>query len=173
MPVWLWVVLGLGCVGLPAIVAILAAILFPVFAQARGKARETSCMSNMKMLGLSNLMYAQDYDEVMPKATQWMTDTKPYAANDHSYRCPVVVTSDPQSYGYAFNSNLSQLPLSKVVSPQATCVLFESSNTTADSNDPMTSLVTPYRHNGKNVFTYVDGHVKSIREGDPLPSASP
>jgi prepilin-type N-terminal cleavage/methylation domain-containing protein/prepilin-type processing-associated H-X9-DG protein len=45
-----------------AIIAILAAILFPVFARARGKAREISCLSNLKQLGLAQQMYAQDYD---------------------------------------------------------------------------------------------------------------
>src|SRR5580692_6008483 len=46
-----------------AIIAILAAILFPVFAQAREKARQASCMSNLKQLGLAELQYVQDYDE--------------------------------------------------------------------------------------------------------------
>ena len=49
-----------------AIIAILAAILFPVFAQARAKARQTSCLSNTKQLNLANQMYAQDYDETFP-----------------------------------------------------------------------------------------------------------
>ena len=49
-----------------AIIAILAAILFPVFAQAREKARGISCLSNTKQLGLGILMYAQDYDERFP-----------------------------------------------------------------------------------------------------------
>src|SRR5437867_3596943 len=49
-----------------AIIAILAAILFPVFAQAREKARQTSCLSNAKQLGLALQMYTQDYDEVVP-----------------------------------------------------------------------------------------------------------
>ncbi|MDX1932535.1 MAG: DUF1559 domain-containing protein [Capsulimonadales bacterium] len=51
-----------------AIIAILAAILFPVFAQAREKARQTSCTSNMKQAALAALMYAQDYDEYLPLA---------------------------------------------------------------------------------------------------------
>ena len=51
-----------------AIIAILAAILFPVFAQAREKARQTSCLSNMKQVGLGLLMYTQDYDEQFPRA---------------------------------------------------------------------------------------------------------
>jgi prepilin-type N-terminal cleavage/methylation domain-containing protein/prepilin-type processing-associated H-X9-DG protein len=46
-----------------AIIAILAAILFPVFAQARGKARQTACLSNMKQIGMAIQMYSQDYDE--------------------------------------------------------------------------------------------------------------
>ncbi len=49
-----------------AIIAILAAILFPVFAQAREKARATACLSNMKQIGLASNMYLQDYDEQMP-----------------------------------------------------------------------------------------------------------
>jgi prepilin-type N-terminal cleavage/methylation domain-containing protein/prepilin-type processing-associated H-X9-DG protein len=51
-----------------AIIAILAAILFPVFAQARDKARQTSCLSNMKQLGLGFMQYTQDYDESLPLA---------------------------------------------------------------------------------------------------------
>src|SRR5688500_1832645 len=51
-----------------AIIAILAAILFPVFAQARAKARQAACMSNMKQFGLAMLMYAQDYEETLPFA---------------------------------------------------------------------------------------------------------
>jgi prepilin-type N-terminal cleavage/methylation domain-containing protein len=53
-----------------AIIAILAAILFPVFAQAREKARQASCLSNAKQIGLAGQMYAQDYDEILPE-TGW------------------------------------------------------------------------------------------------------
>ncbi|MGC4047413.1 MAG: prepilin-type N-terminal cleavage/methylation domain-containing protein, partial [Armatimonas sp.] len=49
-----------------AIIAILAAILFPVFAQAREKARQTSCLSNTKQIGTGLMMYTQDYDETYP-----------------------------------------------------------------------------------------------------------
>src|SRR5471030_86040 len=49
-----------------AIIAILASILFPVFARARENARRASCMSNLKQLGLGYLQYAQDYDESFP-----------------------------------------------------------------------------------------------------------
>jgi prepilin-type N-terminal cleavage/methylation domain-containing protein/prepilin-type processing-associated H-X9-DG protein len=52
-----------------AIIAVLAAILFPVFAQAREKARQASCMNNLKQIGAAFSMYADDYDDVMIKAT--------------------------------------------------------------------------------------------------------
>lgn len=60
-----------------AIIAILAAILFPVFAQARGQARKTVCTSNLKQISLGVLMYAQDYDETYPRANY----TVPKGAN--------------------------------------------------------------------------------------------
>src|SRR5437660_1778673 len=49
-----------------AIIAILAAILFPVFAQAREKARQATCQSNLRQIGMAVQMYAQDFDETMP-----------------------------------------------------------------------------------------------------------
>src|SRR5439155_3389472 len=51
-----------------AIIAILAGILFPVFAQAREKARQTTCLSNIRNLGAATLLYTQDYDEQFPLA---------------------------------------------------------------------------------------------------------
>lgn len=58
-----------------AIIAILAAILFPVFAQARAKARQTACLSNMKQIGTSLMMYAQDYDEMYPFSRSYGPNT--------------------------------------------------------------------------------------------------
>jgi prepilin-type N-terminal cleavage/methylation domain-containing protein/prepilin-type processing-associated H-X9-DG protein len=57
-----------------AIIAILAAILFPVFAQAREKARSISCLSNLKQIGLGMLMYVQDYDEKYPENQYYYAD---------------------------------------------------------------------------------------------------
>ncbi len=76
-----------------AIIAILAAILFPVFARAREKARQTSCLSNVKQLGLGFMMYTQDYDEMFPNAiapdgTYWMDAIMPYVKNTQLYVCP-------------------------------------------------------------------------------------
>jgi prepilin-type N-terminal cleavage/methylation domain-containing protein/prepilin-type processing-associated H-X9-DG protein len=61
-----------------AIIAILAAILFPVFAKAREKARQSSCLSNVKQIALAILQYAQDYDEGFPNIYQWNSSAGPY-----------------------------------------------------------------------------------------------
>ncbi len=81
-----------------AIIAILAAILFPVFAQAREKARQASCLSNMKQLATCYFMYSQDYDGrytqnrysdgAYPRAYTWKTAIFPYVKNIDIYRCP-------------------------------------------------------------------------------------
>ncbi len=57
---------GFTLIELLVVIAILAAILFPVFAQAREKARQASCLSNCKQIGLASNMYIQDYDETFP-----------------------------------------------------------------------------------------------------------
>ncbi len=87
-----------------AIIAILAAILFPVFAKAREKARQASCLSNEKQLALGTLMYAQDYDERLPM--RWHSTNSafrtpcmiyPYVKNVQIFECP----SWSQSYSFA------------------------------------------------------------------------
>ncbi len=60
-----------------AIISILAAILFPVFAQARERARSASCLSNLKQVGIGWLMYAQDYDERLPKSQTHLVSSSP------------------------------------------------------------------------------------------------
>jgi prepilin-type N-terminal cleavage/methylation domain-containing protein/prepilin-type processing-associated H-X9-DG protein len=89
-----------------AIIAILAAILFPVFAKAREKARQTSCLSNVKQIALGLNMYAQDYDETYP--TSWVQNPEPvccltlwdliqpYVGNAQIRGCP----SSKFRYGY-------------------------------------------------------------------------
>ena len=83
-----------------AIIAILAAILFPVFAQARERARMATCLSNLKQMGLANLMYVNDYDETFAPAlvtsthgsfiAGWKVVTSPYSKNDTIYSCPNI-----------------------------------------------------------------------------------
>ena len=77
-----------------AIIAILAAILFPVFAQAREKARQTTCLSNMKQLALAMLMYAQDWDEALPAQEEYASQTVGPPAERSSWANPGVSHPD-------------------------------------------------------------------------------
>ncbi len=86
-----------------AIIAILAAILFPVFAKAREKARQTSCTSNLKQMATSALMYAQDYDEMMIRLDLRWPDNGSVASFLHP-----TVPGEPNfnfhpSYGYWYS----------------------------------------------------------------------
>jgi len=75
-----------------AIIAILAAILFPTFAKAREKARQTSCLSNQKQIGLAIFQYTQDYDETLPErnndGNNWKAALDPYVKSKAVYKCP-------------------------------------------------------------------------------------
>ncbi|RYX85525.1 DUF1559 domain-containing protein [bacterium] len=75
-----------------AIIAILAAILFPVFARARENARKSSCQSNLKQIGLGLMQYTQDYDEAMPiiwnGEGEWMDAVQPYIKSYQLFVCP-------------------------------------------------------------------------------------
>jgi prepilin-type N-terminal cleavage/methylation domain-containing protein len=95
-----------------AIIAILAAILFPVFSQARGKARQTQCASNTRQLALGILMYAQDYDETLPpvaylpagqeddsQAVLWPDMIAPFLKNNRIRLCPDDALAKKNSYG--------------------------------------------------------------------------
>jgi prepilin-type N-terminal cleavage/methylation domain-containing protein len=100
-----------------AVIAILAAILFPVFAQAREKARQTTCVSNMRQMGLAVQMYAQDYDECLPLAAtatatgflNWHNLTDPYVKNTQVWICPSYSAPIRDIFGnsvchYGFNA---------------------------------------------------------------------
>ena len=81
-----------------AIIAILAAILFPVFARARSKARQAACQSNLKQLALAVMMYCQDYDGKFPPVYDdgsgtryiWADKIFPYVKNEDLFQCPAV-----------------------------------------------------------------------------------
>ena len=97
-----------------AIIAILAAILFPVFARARENARRTSCLSNLKQIGLAVMQYTQDYDERYPfipwdggNTIASGTVLQPYAKSAQLFRCPSdsrgAMQADFKNQSYAYN----------------------------------------------------------------------
>ncbi len=113
-----------------AIIAILAAILFPVFAQAREKARQTACLSNLKQIGTGVMMYVQDYDETYPitiyntsnirinRQNTWRSQIHPYVKNTQIFVCPsnpdnkmltndrsVTGFPDPTEFFISYNNN--------------------------------------------------------------------
>ncbi|MHB8997571.1 MAG: DUF1559 family PulG-like putative transporter [Armatimonadota bacterium] len=129
-----------------AIIAILAAILFPVFAKAREKARAASCLSNVKQIGLALLQYAQDYDERLPyyyftggrtvwpsqaagttSGMMWISSVFPYAKNVQMFNCPSNSTAWGGAYvgngfSYPYNAYLSNQSLGSIVYPSQ-CVM--------------------------------------------------
>ncbi len=105
-----------------AIIAILAAILFPVFAKARERARQTSCLSNMKQLGTAGMMYIQDFDETMfaysvsvvapdgNGTSYWTNLLDPYVKQRNLWTCPsfddslgATISANSTTYGVNLN----------------------------------------------------------------------
>jgi prepilin-type N-terminal cleavage/methylation domain-containing protein/prepilin-type processing-associated H-X9-DG protein len=161
-----------------AIIAILAALLFPVFATAREKARQSSCRSNLRQLGLAMVTYAKDYDDEFPLPTRWVgkgsvvtqleegtvISSVPetgalwaYTRNAQVYRCP----SDRYSFtvAYGINSNLRK----KEEVTSSTAMLGDMNGVASFSRS---QLHRGARHGGGlNVF-FGDGHAKWITASD-------
>ncbi len=147
-----------------AIIAILAAILFPVFARARAKAQQSNCLSNVKQMTLGMIMYASDYDDVLPRGAvtptpnqtmpdgttyasagmtyvPWYHLINPYIKNTQILNCPSYngtrYTGGNQAPGgYGMNNMLSSgYPLSMIQRP-AECILTgENANDSSPSDD--------------------------------------
>ncbi len=131
-----------------AIIAILAAILFPVFARAREKARQASCQSNLKQLAISVQMYSQDYDEMLPPAAMnmgagnarypdgstgtyylWYHAMVPYIKNNQLFNCPSAPTRYAGGYhppgGYGGNQHCWGIPLSTPKYPAELAIIMD------------------------------------------------
>lgn len=131
-----------------AIIAILAAILFPVFAKAREKARQSSCLSNLKQMGLAVMSYAQDNDETLfrecgvpPAAaagkcwgsnawTSIMLD--PYVKNTQIYLCPSIsASSHGYRFDYGYNQALNGVGLGAITRPSEIICISDNGSFTA------------------------------------------
>jgi prepilin-type N-terminal cleavage/methylation domain-containing protein/prepilin-type processing-associated H-X9-DG protein len=170
-----------------AIIAILAAILFPVFAQAREKARQTSCLSNLKQYSLANLMYVQDYDETFPMSAYLNVScvatfywaVAPYVKNNQITQCPSdkeamnvqLLTGapcantppfnsyvvNPALYASGFMPNVNTLSLASVSRPAETVMHY-------DGNTSVTQQqIVQARHQNMFDASFVDGHAKAIQ----------
>jgi prepilin-type N-terminal cleavage/methylation domain-containing protein len=100
-----------------AIIAILAAILFPVFQKVRENARRTACLSNLKQLGLAITQYTQDFDEKEPNSssqygsgTGWAWTIYPYVKSVGVYQCPDDGNVGSRASSYGYNANFEVNP---------------------------------------------------------------
>jgi prepilin-type N-terminal cleavage/methylation domain-containing protein/prepilin-type processing-associated H-X9-DG protein len=161
-----------------AIIAILAAILFPVFARAREKARQAACSSNVKQISLGILMYCQDYDEKMPieffgwsnVPPTWREIIAPYLKNIQIFQCPSEST---WQYSYGMDPNWTlwaggyygePLPLARFERPAETLLIGENRDNDWPVNLPGSTWgAISLRHNDGANCAFVDGHVKWLK----------
>jgi len=171
-----------------AIIAILAAILFPVFAKAREKARQSSCLSNVKQIGLAFLQYVQDYDErwpIMywsgttnrwePYGIYWGGEIAPYVKNTQIFLCP---SKSDTVCSYIYNQGLDRRKDSDIQYPALTVTICDSTGNgwwALDGRD-MVPFDSPRCrigaiHNEGANFGYCDGHAKWEKRENWKPSS--
>jgi prepilin-type N-terminal cleavage/methylation domain-containing protein/prepilin-type processing-associated H-X9-DG protein len=165
-----------------AIIAILAAILFPVFARAREKARQASCQSNLKQIMLADQMYAQDFDEVHTLADYgtyaWCPTASggsevhgalcSYVKNHGIFQCPSKKT---QMVGYCMNAAFSGVPDAALWAPSETVSYLDSEDGSISIAAPAAGDICARHNDGCNV-AFGDGHVK-FHKPTALASAPP
>lgn len=129
-----------------AIIAILAAILFPVFAKAREKARTSSCQNNLKQIGVGIIQYIQDYDEKFPMfwvgwgngdtppapRGNWQYSTQPYIKNTQVLKCPSDTSTNGVSYliNNRWCNNNNGQALASVDAPATQLLCIDGTNAT-------------------------------------------
>lgn len=126
-----------------------------IIRKARAKAELASCQSNLKQIAMGVLMYAQDFDETLPKA-DWVPALGPYLKNDRIFVCPA---RPHQRCGYAFNKALLGASLAKIEEPAETIMIFESK---LDGESPVggaDDVPIEGIHDGGICVAFVDGHV--------------
>jgi prepilin-type N-terminal cleavage/methylation domain-containing protein/prepilin-type processing-associated H-X9-DG protein len=185
-----------------AIIAILAAILFPVFAKAREKARQSSCASNEKQMGLAVMSYKQDYDETFPMnytagaggtvlvcsapAFWFIDELKPYVKNNQIWICPSgpgyncnATPIDPIAnpvtpHGYGYSTAASGAKDSDVPVPAATHLIADADNQSCIPQccTLITGPIIADRHSEQFNVLFCDGHVKSSKDSVPNQTAN-
>ena len=178
-----------------AIIAILAAILFPVFARARAKAGQVSCLSNVRQLAMAVLMYAQDYEDALPIAVTCRPDwsycwttmelLEPYVMNREIRFCPsdregsVDLSSFPALGRYSYGWNKAVFAYMVPGMPSGDVVSLGEvpypSYTTAfwDGHQVGMAVLTDHRHNDGANVSFLDGHAKWYHRNQPPPGCGP
>ena len=146
-----------------AIIAILAAILFPVFAQARDKARGAVCLSNLKQLGLSIMMYAQDYDEILPGNAYELPNNPTYGNSGQAFNTDIGFL-DPDPTKVNRNWGVGIQPYNKNTGHTASSTIYLCPNSVPRSSGP-NGGTSSYRETtdplGANMSYLLNGVVSS------------
>lgn len=162
-----------------AIVAILAAILLPVFNRGPhhgGNARVSSCQSNLKMIGLAFIQYSQDYDEKLPpianaRAGYWAGSLQSYVRSWQVFQCPSDPNSANKTTDYYYNARVAETKIETLLWPKSTILSGEGSG----AQQPLyhlEQLPTQWRQNEKSPasrhidvanYLFIDGHVKWLK----------
>jgi prepilin-type N-terminal cleavage/methylation domain-containing protein len=140
-----------------AIIAILAAILFPVFARAREKARQTTCLNNQKQIVTAALMYAQDREELLPAAEQFWGAL---ALDKGVLVCPTA--GKKVANGYVVNSLATDKALGDFSTPATTLLSADGATVTSGAMRNVAYAYQDYtaRHQRKWTASFLDGHVE-------------
>lgn len=140
-----------------AIIAILAAILFPVFAKAREKARQTQCTSNQRQIVLAALMWAQENDEKMPTSDVFWS-----AVGVPAKVLKCATAGRTVDNAYVFHGGLSGKALGDVIDPTVMVVTADGETTTSSpvKNVALKPSELTKRHDGKFIASFLDGHVE-------------
>lgn len=143
------------------IIAILAAILFPVFAKAREKARQASCTNNQRQIATAILMYVQDNDETFfPElsSSAWSTLLTPYNG-PQIYDCPSCSSKGNNSTpDYAFNTEYFGIALGEITDIPATCLTADAKRGVTKATD---DSELDERHNNLLIASFADGHAEA------------
>lgn len=159
----LWVILILVVGGLCFGGVILAAILFPVFSQARFAAQRTECLSNMKQVGIAHLIYSADNNDRFPLGPNWAQATAKYVSNMDAMRCPIAAKEHgPSAVGFGFNREMAGVDIVKITDVPHTILLFESQVVGRGFVGEKADLVEPPRHQKGGNFAMADGSAKFI-----------
>jgi prepilin-type N-terminal cleavage/methylation domain-containing protein/prepilin-type processing-associated H-X9-DG protein len=162
-----------------AIIAILAAIIFPVFSRAREAARKAICQSNLRQLGLAFLMYCEEWEERYPPAYQWKTRLQPYIRTVEINRCPSRPEL-PWYYGHGYNigcpspqvRGFPEERIAAIMSPDRKILVAEWDRCNAGppcgppglfAGDATCFWAVCRVHNGGSNLLFADGHVKWMR----------
>jgi prepilin-type N-terminal cleavage/methylation domain-containing protein/prepilin-type processing-associated H-X9-DG protein len=138
-----------------AIIAILAAILFPVFARAREKARQSTCTSNQRQIAASVQMYAQDHEEELPATSSVWADLK---LDPGVLMCPTLGKNTPN--GYIYNAELSKMSIGAISDTTTKTLTCDGA---APNNIGTLSSQVNYRHSGQAIVSFIDGHVGTAK----------